>query len=511
MAKASMIEQYIAARRAGTPLLAFTTPDPAAVIAQVQASSQSTTPLLQWDIVNGLAGLNDAGKAAMAAILPPAKTGAPGTGTKILVDVLKLPFPEDTVLFVHNGHRFIRDDGSAMSAATVQAVWNLRDSFEVTGRTLVLLAPHITLPPELADVMVIDDPLPDDAQIHEIVTGLLEAATVKTSESQIHMAVNALRGLSAFMAKQVLAMAIDGDTLAINFEGLKERQRMAIESTPGLTVSRSTITFDDLGGLAEAKAFLRELIHGNEPFQAVAFLDEVDRLFAGGTSGRDGSGTSQDALATFLTQTSQMNAIGLLLVGLGGTGKSALSEAVGNEAGVPTICFDTGSMKGDGLVGQAEKSIRAGFKRLRAISDDRVLLIGTTNNIERLPLEVQRRFSLGVIYVDLPDAEERGAIWPVWIRKYNLRPDQIDREKFSDADFTGDDIRRCCELAYRTNRSLSEASRRVVPLTRSDPSTIAALREQADRRFLSASYQGVFLKDRQAEQQPKQRKIGKAA
>ncbi|MEP7339480.1 MAG: AAA family ATPase [Acidobacteriota bacterium] len=512
MTKQTMTEQYAAARMAAVPLLAINTPDPSATIQQIYKISDSSTPLFQWDIINGLTAVP---RPSDADPENPAKRILTNFDLKLsgqLVKTLGFDYPESSVIFIHNAQRYLADNHSPLTAAHIQAIWNLRDIFESRGCTLVLLAPHLTLPVELSDVVVIDEPLPDDEQIKEIVEGLAEAADSTLEPKQVVQIVNTMRGVSAFTVKQVMAMAINPEDRSVNFESLKERQRLAIESTPGLTVSRSGIKFDDLGGLAEGKAFMRDLINGEEPFQAVAFIDEIDRLFAGGMSGSDTSGTSQDAVATFLTQTSQMNAIGLLIVGMGGTGKSALSEAVGNEAGVTTICFDTGSMKGNGLVGQAEQSIRAAFKKLRAISNDQVLLIGTTNNIDRIPGPIQRRFSLGVIYVDLPDAEERAAIWPVWLKKFNITEAQDNRAEFSDEGWSGDDIRRCCQLAFKTRRTLAEASARIVPLSKSNPDEIKCLREQADRRFLSASYPGPYLKDRQAMTAPaRTRRIGKGA
>ena len=57
-----------AARRAGTPLVAVRTNDPASAIAQVSASvaDKKNTPILTWDILNGVAGRNDSGHTALA-------------------------------------------------------------------------------------------------------------------------------------------------------------------------------------------------------------------------------------------------------------------------------------------------------------------------------------------------------------------------------------------------------------------------------------------------------------
>jgi hypothetical protein len=59
------IQGFKAARRVSTPLVAVRTPDPAGtvdVIFSVLNCSAEETPLLHWDIMRGLVGVNNAGK-----------------------------------------------------------------------------------------------------------------------------------------------------------------------------------------------------------------------------------------------------------------------------------------------------------------------------------------------------------------------------------------------------------------------------------------------------------------
>src|SRR6266567_8316345 len=57
-----------AARRAGTPLLAVRTADPASAMAQVSASlcGKTEVPVFAWDIMGGIAARNEAAKDATA-------------------------------------------------------------------------------------------------------------------------------------------------------------------------------------------------------------------------------------------------------------------------------------------------------------------------------------------------------------------------------------------------------------------------------------------------------------
>src|SRR4029077_8264560 len=52
---------------------------------------------------------------------------------------------------------------------------------------------------------------------------------------------------------------------------------------------------------------------------------------------------------------------GLLLLGVAGTGNSALAQALGNETGRPTLTLDVGSLMA-GLVGETERNIRQALR-----------------------------------------------------------------------------------------------------------------------------------------------------
>jgi SpoVK/Ycf46/Vps4 family AAA+-type ATPase len=72
------------------------------------------------------------------------------------------------------------------------------------------------------------------------------------------------------------------------------------------------------------------------------------------------------------------------------------------------------------LVGESQRKIRQAMEVFKAVSQGKGLFIATCNKIAALPPELKRRFTLGTFYVDLPSDEERSAIWPIWLKKYNL-------------------------------------------------------------------------------------------
>jgi SpoVK/Ycf46/Vps4 family AAA+-type ATPase len=216
----------------------------------------------------------------------------------------------------------------------------------------------------------------------------------------------------------------------------------------------------------------------------VVFIDEIEKAFAG--AGTDLSGVKTEMTGTMLTWMQDREADGLIFLGPAGAAKSAVAKATGNTAGIPTIAFDLAAMESS-LVGASGDRLRTALKIVDAVSQGRSLFIATCNSIVSLPPELRRRFTLGTFFFDLPSAEEREAIWKIYLRKYGVSGDLPD-----DEGWTGAEIKECCRKAYRLKVSLVDSARYIVPVSRSAVDQIQALRKQASGRFLSASKPGAY-------------------
>lgn len=167
-----------------------------------------------------------------------------------------------------------------------------------------------------------------------------------------------------------------------------------------------------------------------------------------------------------------------------------VAKSVGNEGGIPTIALDSNAMKGS-LVGESERAIREALKVISAVTNDRALWVATCNSIGILPPELRRRFAFGTFFFDLPDAEERRAIWTHYIQTFFGKRATIPTD-VPDEGWTGAEIRTCCLLAYRLKVGLVEASEYIVPVCQSARSQIEELRKMASGRFISASHKGPY-------------------
>jgi hypothetical protein len=467
-----------AARRVGTPLLAVRTADPASAIAQVSASvngKQCPPPLLVWDFIGGLQGRNEAGKSAGAKLLG---ESSPTLGPADVLAVAQR-VAADAILFVLNPQRVWEQPD------VVQGIWNLRDVFKSGGQMLVLVTPPgATLPVELHnDVMVIDEPLPSTEDLGRLVGDTFDSANLTSpDETTISKAVDALVGLAAFPAEQVLAMSLSKSGL--DLDRLWERKCQAVEQTPGLTIWRGGETFDQIGGCENIKRFLTAVLQGREAPRVIVFVDEIEKAFAG--TGTDMSGVKTEMTGTMLSWMQDRSADGIIFIGPPGAAKSAVAKAAGATAGIPTVAFDLSAMQSS-LVGGSGERLRTALQVVDAISQGRSLWIATCNSITSLPPELRRRFTLGTFFFDVPSAEERNAIWKIYLKRWDLTDERPD-----DEGWTGAEIKECCRKAWRLNVSLRESAEYIVPVSRSAADQIEALRRQAAGRFLNASHPGVF-------------------
>ena len=475
-----------AARRVGTPLVAIRTADPASAVAQVSATvngKKSEPPVIVWDFASGLHGRNDTGKSALAKVLGES-TAALGPGDAL---ALAQRLTADSILFLLNPQRLWEQPD------VVQGVWNLRDVFKAGGQMLVLVTPPgAALPVELQnDVMVIDEPLPGTEDLARLVTETFDSANLPAPDDvTVSKGVDALIGLAAFPAEQVLAMSLSKN--GVDFDRLWERKRQAVEQTPGLTVWRRGETFDQIGGCDNIKRFLTAVLQGQEAPRVIVFVDEIEKAFAG--SGTDMSGVKTEMTGTMLSWMQDRGADGTIFIGPPGAAKSAVAKAAGATAGIPTVAFDLSAMQSS-LVGGSGERLRAALQIVDAISQGRSLWIATCNSITSLPPELRRRFTLGTFFFDLPSPEERKAIWEIYLSRWSLSGDLPD-----DDGWTGAEIKECCRKAWRLRLSLQESAEYIVPVSRSAADQIESLRRQASGRFLSAAQAGVFtVESRQAQ------------
>ena len=489
--------QIAAARRVATPLIGISTADPAGTLREVAAALKPDQALLVWDTICGLhSGDTTKDRVNLLALLALAQSAGCSDQNDLAqltqnpVAMLELlPALESYASVVMYGANRIID-----KAEVIQAIWNLRDQYK-DGRTLVLVGPHLQLPTELCqDVMLYDDPLPADEEIERIVIEIYKSGCVAVpSRDILDRCVTALRGLSAFAAEQCAATALTSSGMDI--EQLWDRKRKAVEQTPGLRFSYGGQGFDSIGGLSSLKQLGRGLFaNADKRPGVVVFIDELEK-WASGIMGASGdNGVDKDAFSVVLREIAEHEYPGITLVGPPGTGKTIYAKALAAEHNVPLLEVDLGEAKGS-LMGESQAKIRGVFRTIHALAGKNgAIIVAAANSLpDDIPQELMRRVAeLGIYFVDLPTSDERMTIWNIQMRRFRLET-FANAEIVDDRNWTGAEIRACCNIASRLNCDIPTAAERVIPISRSNPEAINKLRRQASGRWQSANELGPYI------------------
>jgi len=493
-------------------ILSLTTPDFDACFSRVlepvcQDKKDGTKfPTISWDYTSGVRGLNDTGAKVLEDLVfkkfPDFATEirdlrkeerAKALADKLLtisqnhVDALLLmqDFPPKSKVFFLDAQRALGEWG------VVRGVRNLRDRFKSNGRMLILVEENtgVKLPAELTNnVTPLEEALPNEGQLLETIGSTYEAAGLPIpAKNDLMPTVDAVRGLSDYAVESIVARNLKRS--GIDNAALWETKRVLIEQTPGLSVWRGGDKFEDIGGVVNIKNFMARILTGNAPPRSIVFIDEIEKCIG---TGQDTSGVSQSMLGTLLSYMQDKEASGLIFIGPPGAAKSAVAKAAGNLINIPTIAFDLSGMKSS-FVGSSEERLRNALKVVSSVSDDSVLFIATCNSITALPPELRRRFTFGTFFFDLPDAEERAAIWKIYMNKWKIPSQDMP----NDVGWTGAEIKQAATLVSRLSKpgnpfTLKEAAQYIVPVAVSAGAAIEGLRKSADKRFISASHPGYY-------------------
>ncbi|WDI41026.1 AAA family ATPase [Bremerella sp. P1] len=396
-----------------------------------------------------------------------------------------------TLLVLANFHRFLG------SAEVIQALLHQVAQGKVHQRHLIILSPVVQLPVELERVFtVIEHSLPTRQQLEEIAASIAADAEEFPEGAERERILDAACGLSRYEAENAFALSLVRHG-RIEPSAIWQLKSLALLKGGLLSLHRGGETFDDLGGLGALKEFcLRAL--------------------------RPGSSTNY-----------AVKAKGVLLLGVPGTGKSALAKALGAEGGRPTLTLDVGTLMG-GIVGETESRTRRALKIIDAMApavlfvdelekslsgtsgsgqtdsgvgsrmlgtlltwladhESDIFVIATSNDISKLPPELTRaeRFD-AIFFLDLPGRSQKDVIWQMYVRRFGLDASQVLPE---DESWTGAEVRACCRLAALLDVSLMEAAKNVVPVAATSAESVQRLRNWSSGRCLSAESGGIYRAD----------------
>jgi hypothetical protein len=483
MTLSDKLGEYIAAAFSGIWIQTHEQPDALTEIAHLCHERQWA--MATWDVDRGLqvAGLASAGASDPLAAIKSINALATPEGSALLA----LP----------NFHRFLQ------STEIVQALAHQIHAGKQNRTFILILSPVVQLPIELEKhFVVLEHDLPERQQIQKIAEGVATEEGEMPQDQDLEKLLDAASGLTRYEAEGAFSLSLvrEGE---LKPQTVWELKSGMLKKSGLLSLHRGSETFADLGGLDALKGFCLRALTGGK-----------NRL---------------------------ARPRGVLLLSPPGCGKSALSKALGNEIGRPTLVLDVGSLLGS-LVGQTEERVRQALRIADAMSPavlfcdelDKALsgvassgstdsgvsarlfgslltwlndhtsdtfFVGTCNDISKLPPEFARaeRFD-AVFFLDLPGSAEKDKIWPIHLRRYGL---DVDSKRPEDRDWTGAEIQSCCRLATLLDLPLKEAAKNVVPVAVTAAESVEKLRAWAAGRCLDASRGGIYVRGAVEQQQPK--------
>ena len=401
-------------------------------------------------------------------------------------------------------------------AVVVRRLRDVGQKFATNRRTLILTAPKISIPPELASLVeFLELPFPDRQRLRQI----LDEVLVRVSRAHT-------------LQRKLDASGMDA--IAENLRGLTEEE--AERAISQALVTRYALCPETVGDVLEAKkALLKreemlEFVEASDTLSAVGGLDRLKRWLA------QRRGAWEDRAREFGLEAPQ----GVIILGVQGCGKSMCARAIAGEWQLPLVKFDTAAIY-DKYVGETEKRIQKVFRIAEGLApcvlwidelekvfagsgpdsasadagvssrllasflswmQDRkapVFVAATCNNVTALPPELIRKGRFDeLFFLDLPSQAERKQIFAIQLSRRKRNPAEFDLDQVAAAarGFSGAEIESVVQTALYaaysqkhqlSNQHLLDAVRGTVPLSTTRAEEINALRTWASQRAVPAS------------------------
>lgn len=341
---------------------------------------------------------------------------------------------EPSVFVFFDLHHYLGSAGRPAQPSVIRAIRDVSHTFRTGNNvsTLIIVSPTITLPPDLEKtVTVLDFPLPDEVQLHEVLNAIIEAnsgserISIDLDDSGREQLVKASLGLTRSEAENAFARAIvqDGVLNVSDVSVVLEEKSQVIRKSGILEYVHNHGSIDDIGGLENLKKWLTKR---NDSWLDVAGdwgLPFPKGVLITGVPGCGKSLTAKCSASLWGLPLLRLD-VGRVFAGLVGSSEANMREALKMaEAVAPSILWMDEIEKGFGDTtssGDSGTSSRVfgSFLTWMQEKEKPVFVIATANNIDKLPPEFLRKGRFDeIFFVDLPTNAERHTIWKLHLEK----------------------------------------------------------------------------------------------
>ena len=245
--------------------------------------------------------------------------------------------PENTMLVIRNADDVSRNPGAQRA---IYDICMRDDHKERLYHPIVMISPDNEVPIMLRDFTTsLELPLMTEMENLMLIAPWAAKHDAKLTKAEAMTAARAATGLTTTKVMHALADSCNREH-KIDPKIINDLRVEKIKQSSVLTYIEPKKTLDTVGGHDRLKTWIKEV--------KACMTPEAQKVHV-------------------------KAAKGYVSVGLAGTGKTAIAEAIANEMNVPFIIFDLSKIMG-GIVGQSETTARRAFEIIKAVGSCVVLL-----------------------------------------------------------------------------------------------------------------------------------------
>lgn len=318
--------------------------------------------------------------------------------------------------------------------------------------TVIIVSTYIRLPQELDKyASYLDITFPSDEEIKELINWHVEVNEYKESfkEGDTEKLMPSLKGLTCFEIDRMLDMAMssNGTLTAEDQSMILQHKKQMVRKSGLLELVDTPASLDSIGGMDALKSYLqrKEKVIKNLGEAMSKGVAVPKGIFIVGMPGCGKSLCAKASAALFNTPLLKMD-MGSMMGKYVGESEGNLRRAIQiAEAAAPCVLWIDEIEKAFSGVGGNNDIMTRMFGYFLSWMQDKtssVYVIATANNADNLPPELKRKGRFDEIFcVNLPNAEERKAIFEVHLKKKKKGNLKLSDKLIKDTDgFNGADI-----------------------------------------------------------------------
>jgi MoxR-like ATPase len=408
------------------------------------------------------------------------------------------------LFWIHDLERFLGDPGAARELREVLARFS-------RTRSTILLARSGELPPDVeaqAAYLRLEPPSRDElrAVVRAVIESLRrrERVRIELSPEEVERLLDAIRGMTANQARQAVAYAAlrDGRLTGDDIPLIQERKARFLREAGPLEYFPAEDNPYELGGFDRLKRWLERAAMGFSREARELGLPAPRGILLVGVQGCGKSLAARSIARAWKLPLLRLDAARLYDKYIGESEKNLLRAIEVAEAMAPAVLWIDEIEKGFGFSTSSESDggvSRRLFGSLLTWMQDKpapVFLVATANDVFSLPPELLRKGRFDeIFFVDLPDAQDREAIFRIHLSRHKQDPGSLALERLTAATegFSGAEIEQVVIAGlYRALHERRPLSTELllaeiegtVPLSLTRREDVSRLRELARERFV---------------------------